>query len=638
MSGDTITHTPAATGVAVPASQTEPVQPAQGSALELSTGAQTLGEMIVRSRDRDGVALRYKEAGSWKEIGYPELVRRARAIAKGLIALGIEPGERVSILADTRPEWTIADAGSFCAGTVVAPIYHTNSPEECEYVLRHSEARAVFCEDASQVAKVDQIHAHCPALEHVIAFDGAGEGAITMDRLIELGSDVPDEQVDARVASAEPDSMASLVYTSGTTGPPKACILTHRNFIEATHSLEERLDLTRTDEPIEFFLFLPLAHVFGRITQMFTLDLGGTLIYWQRDPTRLLDDIREARPTIFSSVPRVWEKIYAAATSGIADQPRLKRAMFGWALGVGHRVRELERSGATPGHALALQHHVADRLVHSKVRDLFGGRVELAVTAAAPIAREVLEFFDACGIVVVEAWGMTETCAAGTINTDLEMKMGTVGKPVPGLEMRVAPDGELQARGPNIFTGYFKNEAATDEALPGGWLATGDLGAIDAEGYVTITGRKKDLIITSSGKNISAANIENALKQTRWISEAVVYGDNRPYLVALLTLDPDELPALARQLGVPADPVSMASDGQVIAEIQSAVDAVNQRFARIEQIKRFTILERELSQEAGELTPTLKVKRNVVYKEFASVFDALYEQSEPQHNGRPARD
>ena len=597
---------------------------AERSALALSTGAQTLGEMILRAHDRDSVALRYKENGTWKETGYRELVRSARDIAKGLIALGVQPGERVSILSDTRPEWTIADAGSFCAGTVVAPIYQTDSPEECEYVLRHSEARAVFCEDASQLAKIEQIRDHCPDLEHVIAFADAGNGSISTEQLVELGAEVPDHDVDDRVAAVAPDSMASLVYTSGTTGPPKACILTHRNFMEAIHALEERLDLTRTEAPIDYFMFLPLAHVFARITQVFTLDLGGTIIYWQRDPARLLDDIRESRPTYFSSVPRVWEKIYTAATSGIADQPRLKRAIFSWSLGVGHRVRELERSGSTPRRALAFQHRVADRLVHSKVRDLFGGRLELAVTAAAPTAREVLEFFDACGILLVEAWGMTETCAAGTINTDLEMKMGTVGRPVPGLEMRIAADGELLARGPNIFAGYFKNEEATRETLPDGWLATGDLGSIDADGYVSITGRKKDIIITSSGKNITAANIENALRQKRWISEAIAYGDNRPYLVALLTLDPEEAPKLAEKLGVSPEMGSMVREERVLAEIQQAIDEVNKRFARIEQIKRFAILDRELTQQDGELTPTLKVKRKVIYDEFADTFNGLY--------------
>jgi long-chain acyl-CoA synthetase len=600
--------------------------PSERSGVDISTGADTLGEMILRGQDRDGVALRYKQNGRWHDVSYAQLVSSARGIARGLIALGIEPGERVSILADTRPEWTLADAGSFCAGTVVAPIYQTNSPEECEYVLRHSEARVVFCEDSVQLAKIEQIRERCPALEHVIAFQDAQRDAISLERLIELGADVPDRQVDERVAAVVPDSVATLVYTSGTTGPPKACMLTHRNWIAEARGLEQQLDLARTSAPIEFFLFLPLAHVMARITQIFTLDVGGTLIYWQRDPARLLDDIKEARPTYFPSVPRVWEKIYTAATSGIVDQPWVKRALFNWSLDVGQRVRELERSGDTPGRALAVKQRVADRLVHSKVRDLFGGRLELAVSSAAPIPREVLGFFDACGILLLEMWGMTEMCGAGTLNTDVEMKMGTVGKPMPGLEMRVADDGELLARGPIVFAGYFKNAEATRETLPGGWLATGDLGTIDADGFVTITGRKKDLIITSSGKNITPANIENALKETRWISEAVTYGDNRPYLVALLTLDPEEAPKLAAHLGIAPDVAAMAGDDRVYAEIRKSVDAVNQRFARIEQIKRFAILGRELSQPDGELTPTLKVKRSVIYRKFAGIFDGLYSE------------
>jgi len=595
------------------------------TALELSSGPRTLGEMVLRACERDGAALRYMEAGSWSEVSYPQFVRSARDIARGLIAVGIAPGERVSILAETRPEWTTADAGSLCAGTVVAPIYQTDSPEECEYVLRHSDARAVFCEDAAQVAKIEQIRERCPALEHVITLAGERAGSITLERLIELGVDVPEQRVDTRVAAVRPESMASLVYTSGTTGPPKACILTHRNFMQAIHVLEERLDLTRRGAPIEFFMFLPLAHLFARVVQMLTLDLGGTMIYWQRDQARLLDDISEARPTSFPSVPRVWEKIYTAAASGVADQSWLKRAVFGWALGVGHRVRELERSGATPPRPLAIEHRVADRLVLAKVRERFGGRLELAVSAAAPIAREVLEFFDACGILLLEAWGMTETCAAGTINTGLEMKMGTVGRAVPGLELRVADDGELLARGPNIFAGYFKDAEATRQTLTGGWLATGDLGSIDADGFVSITGRKKDIIITSSGKNITPANIENQLRQSRWISEAVAYGDRRPYLVALLTLDGEQAPKLAEQFGISPDVSKMASDERVRAEIQKTVDAVNQRFARIEQIKRFAILPRELSQQEGELTPTLKVKRSVVYNAFADIFNGLYE-------------
>ena len=606
------------------ASDVSEADTAPRSALDLSTGASTVGELILRSERRDGVALRSKQEGAWRERSYREFVGSARAIARGLIALGIARGDRVSILADTRPEWTIADAGSMCAGAVVAPIYQTNSPEECEYVLRHSEARAVFCEDAAQLDKIEQIRHSCPALRHVIAFHDARAGSISLDDMIGWGTGVPDDEVDARVRAAEPDEIASLVYTSGTTGPPKACILTHRNFMEATHTLEESLDLTGAGAPIEFFLFLPLAHVFARIVQIFTLDLGGALTYWQRDPQRLLEDIRESRPTYFPSVPRVWEKIYTAATTGVADAPPHRRAIFHWALGVGRRARELERAGARPSRLQAAQLRLADRLVLSKVRDLFGGRLELAVTAAAPIAPEVIELFDACGLPLLEAWGMTETCAAGTINTRAGMKIGTVGRPVPTLEVRVAPDGELLARGSNIFAGYFKDAHATGETLSDGWLATGDLASIDADGFVTITGRKKDIIITSSGKNITASNIENALKQTRWISEAVVYGDRRPYVVAMVTLDAEEAPKLAERLGVDADPAAMSNDERVRAEIQEAVDAVNERFARIAQIKRFAILDRELSQEHGELTPTLKVKRAVIYERFATLFDSMY--------------
>jgi long-chain acyl-CoA synthetase len=626
MSSDAINYRAmTSTASAPPSSARLGTLPAERTGLALSTGADTLGAMVLRAGARDGAALRCKENGGWREISYRELTRSARDIAKGLIALGVEPGERVSILSETRPEWTIADVGSLCAGTVVAPIYHTNSPSECEYVLRHSEARAVFCEDETQLAKIEQVRNSCPDLHHVIAFKGSRPGSLSVEQLIELGREIPDQQVDDRVGAVSADDLASLVYTSGTTGPPKACMLTHRNWMEQAHMIEESLDLARHDAPIEFFLFLPLAHVFGRITQMCTLDLGGTLIYWTRDPTRLLDDIREAHPTYFSSVPRVWEKIYTAATSGIADEPWLKRALFNWSLGVGRRLRERERDGRAPGRLLAAEHRLADRLVHRKVRDLFGGRVELAVTSAAPIAREVLEFFDACGMVVLEVWGMTEMCGAGTLNTEGEMKLGTVGKPGFGLEMRVGPDGELLARGPIVFAGYFKNEEATRETLPEGWLATGDLGSIDAEGFVTITGRKKDIIITSSGKNITPANIENALKQTRWISEAVVYGDNRPYLVALLTIDAEEAPKLAGQLGIPPDVPAMANDDRVRREVQSAVDAVNAKFARIEQIKRFAILGREMTQQHGELTPTLKVKRAVVYDQYREVFDSLYE-------------
>ncbi len=598
------------------------------SAAGQGTGEATLGAMVLRAGSQyGGAALRHKDGGSWVDVSYAEFAQTVREIARGLIALGIERGDRVAVLANTRPEWTLVDMGAFCAGAVVAPVYHTNSPGECAYVLSDSDARVVFCEDAAQLAKLDDVRERCPLLAHIVLMEGEHDGAISLAALRELGAGVPDAAVDERVAAVAPDDIATLVYTSGTTGPPKGCVLTHDNMLFATRDYEQRLELELQSEPGTFFMFLPLAHSLARMIELAALDTGGTLTFWQRDPKRLLDDIREARPTYLPSVPRLFEKIYTAAHSGIAEQSAPKRAIFSWSIATGKRMRALERSGAhIPAH-LAWRHRLADRLVLSKVRGLFGGELRLAASGAAPIAIEVLEFFDACGILVVEGWGMTETCAAGTINTERELRFGSVGRPLPGIEVRLARDGELLVRGPTVFREYFKQEAATHEALNDGWLSTGDLAAIDADGYVSIVGRKKDLIITSSGKNISPSNIENELKTTRWISDAVVFGDNRPYLVAMLVLDADEAPRLAEQLGIAGDDVAMlAGDDRVHAELQKSVDEVSARFARIEQVKRFTILDHELTQAAGELTPTLKLKRAVVYAKYARVFGGLYEE------------
>lgn len=592
-----------------------------------STNAATLGAMVLRAGAlHAGPALR-RRAGTAAatEISHPQLARRAREVARGLIALGIEPGERVAILGGTRPEWTIADLGAFCAAAVVAPIYHTNSPEECAYVLHHADARAVFCEDAAQVAKVMAVRAACPSVRHVIVLDGRADGAMTLDELRVRGAAVPDGAVDERVAAVTPDDLATLIYTSGTTGPPKGCELTHDNFLSATHAYEDRLDLSRDDVPIVFFMFLPLAHSLARIIEVAVLDVGGTLAYFSGTMDRLLDDLKELQPTYVPAVPRVFEKIHTAALAGVADAP-LKAAILRRSIATGRRVRALQRAGRPVPRALRWRHALADRAVLSKVRGLFGSRLELATSGAAPISRDVLEFFDACGVLILEGWGMTETAAAGTLNTARELRFGTVGKPLPRTEVRVADDGELLVRGPIVFRGYFKNPEATAEALLDGWLATGDLAAIDADGYVSIVGRKKDLIITSSGKNISPANIENALKTNRWISQAVVFGDDRPYLVAVLTLDAEEAPKLAEQVGVPPDMTAMVADARVRGVIEEGVAAVNGRFARIEQVKRFLLLDHDLSQAGGELTPTLKIKRAVVEHQLAARLAALYDE------------
>jgi long-chain acyl-CoA synthetase len=593
-----------------------------------TTGARTLPEMILRSVEKhDGPALRFSRDDAWRELSYRELGATVRGIARGLIALGIEPGDRVSILASTRPEWTLVDLGALCAGAVIAPVYDTNSPDECGYVLEHAGSRLVFCENAEQAEKVAQVRKRCPALEHVVSFDGAGPDAISLDALRARASEVPDSAPDAIARAVSPDDMATIVYTSGTTGPPKGCMTTHENCMATARMYEERLGFAgATDESFVVFMFLPLAHSLARVTQMVVLDVGGTIAYWRGDPKLVLEDLAATRPTHVPSVPRVYEKVHTKALSSLEDAGALKRDIFKRALATGRRVRQLERDGARLPALLRVQHAIADRIVLSKVRGLFGPDIRLGLTGAAPIARDVLEFFDACGVLILEGYGMSETTAAATLNTPEAFRFGTVGRALPGAEVSIAEDGEVLMRGPHVFAGYYRNEDATSETFTeDGWLQSGDLGSIDEDGYLRITGRKKDLIITSSGKNISAANLESALRELRWISQAVVYGDNKPYLVALLTLDPDEAPALAERVGAAPDVAAMATDERVHAEIEAEVERVNAGFARIEQIKRFALLERDLSQEDGELTPTLKVKRAVVYEEFADRFDALYD-------------
>jgi long-chain acyl-CoA synthetase len=590
-----------------------------------ATGADTLVQMVLKATvTHDGPALRFVRGDAWTEMSYAELGETVREIARGLIALGIHPGDRVSILSGTRPEWTLADLGALCAGAVVAPIYHTNSPEECRYVLDHAESRVVFCENAEQAAKVEQVRHLCPTLEHVVTFDGAGEGTISLTELRGRGEAVEASAVDEIATQVHPDDMATIIYTSGTTGPPKGCVTSHRNCMATAEMYEHQLAFG-PGEPV-VFMFLPLAHSLARMTQMLAIDMGGTIAYWRGDPKVLLEDLAAARPTHVPSVPRVYEKVHTKALAGVEGAGRVKRAIFHWALDTGRRVRELERRGGRPKGLLRRRYALADKLVLSKVRGLFGSEIKLGLAGAAPIAQDVLEFFDACGVLILEGYGMTETTAAATLNTKERFRFGTVGQALPGAELAIADDGEVLMRGPHVFGGYFRDEDATGETFTeDGWLRSGDLGSIDDDGYLRITGRKKDLIITSSGKNISAANLEAALREIRWVSQAVVHGDNRPYLVAVLTLDLDDVPALAARLGVEADPAVMAEDERVHAELAREVEAVNARFARIEQVKRFTILDRDLTQETGELTPTMKVKRAVVDREFGDVFDALYE-------------
>jgi long-chain acyl-CoA synthetase len=583
----------------------------------------TLGQMVLDAAARfGGVALQFPRGGQTAQITYPELGTICTEIARGLIALGIEPGDRVAILGLTSANWTLADCGSLCAAAVVTPIYHTNSPEECAYVLAHSETRVVFCDDGAQAAKIERVRDRCPGLEHVITFEPV-PGAIALEEVRARGSEIPVERVHERLAAVETDHVATLVYTSGTTGPPKGCMLSHENFLATVRMYAQQLGLGPAHS---MFQFLPLAHVLARVAQVVTLSVGARVIYWGGDMARIIDELPAASPTHVPAVPRIYEKIHGAATGKVAEARPYERALFDWALRCGKRARAALRDRRQPDLPTDLQYRIADRLVLSKVRRVFGPGLEVALVGAAPVAAELLEFFDACGVLVLEGYGLTETCAAATINTVDAVRFGTVGRALPGAQVAIAEDGEILIRGPHVFKGYYKDPEATEEVLRAdGWLCSGDLGELSDEGFLSITGRKKDIIITSSGKNVTPVNIESELRDTRYITEAVVYGDNRPYLVAMLTLDRDESVKLAERLGIASDPATLAAHPGVHAELAREVDRVNQKFARIEQIKRFAILERDLTQADGELTPTLKVKRAFVYDKYADRFARLYE-------------
>jgi long-chain acyl-CoA synthetase len=585
------------------------------SVLSDITTARTLGEVALgAARRHTSVALR--KPGS-PDVGYEELGRAVREIAGGLAALGVEPGDRVGILGGTVPEWTLADFGALCSGATVVPVYHTNSPEECEYVLSHAGVKILILEDAKQAAKIAKVRASLPELERIVVMTGTAEDALTLAELrAQAGADVADE----RVAAVAPDDPATIVYTSGTTGPPKGCVLTHANLLSMAGAYTERLGLR--ERPYVYFQYLPLAHVLARMVAIVGIDTGGTLAFWSGDAKRIAEDIGEAAPTHVPTVPRLLEKIQ---TRALGQATGYKGEIFTRALRTGERVAKAKREGRSPALLDRARHAVGDKLALSKVRAVFGPNDAIVVTGAAPIGTEVIEFFAACGVIVLEGYGMTETCAAATLNTPSEWRVGSVGKALPGTELATAEDGEILMRGPHVFAGYHRNEEATAAVMrEGGWLASGDLGFVDADGYVHITGRKKDLVITSSGKNISPEMIESALRETPWISQAVVAGDRRSYLVALVTIDPDEAPRLAAEAGVPAEMASMADDERVRAIVEKDIQAANQRFAAIEQVKRFKILPRDLSQADGELTPTLKVKRSVIYDRYATAIDRLY--------------
>jgi long-chain acyl-CoA synthetase len=587
------------------------VAPAAGS-----TASATIADMMGLAAEKfaDRVAARRKVDGQWVDATYAEVGAAVSEIARGLIDLGLGAGDRVAILCTTRPEWAYASFAISSAGGVVVPIYPTNSPEECGYVAGNSEARFVVCEDATQVAKIAQVRDTLPALEEIVAIEPA-EGALALEELRERGRGRDAAEVAERARAVTPEDPYTFIYTSGTTGPPKGCVLSHGNY-RSVLSMCEEISVLEGDDSV--YLYLPLAHSYALLIQLLAVDLGAAVAYFGGDTKQIVPELMEVRPTYMPSVPRIFEKIYTLVTSN-NDPAQIRQATE-----LGLKVRELQEAGQPVPDDLQAAFDKADAELFANVRNVFGGRLKQANTGAAPIATEILEFFFACGVPVLEGYGMTETSTVSTTQTIENHRIGTVGQALPGCEVRIADDGEILIRGPHIFGGYYKMTDESFGAIHDGWLHTGDLGSLDEDGYLSVTGRKKDIIITAGGKNLTPANLENDLKQSRWISQAVMYGDRRPYPVALLTLDPEEIVAFARERGLPEDPAELARHPEVHELIQGVLDEVNAKYARVEQIKRFAILDHDLSQETGELTPTLKVKRNVVNEKYAELFDELY--------------
>ena len=600
-----------------------------------SAGSKTIAGLVPRAvaEHGDRTAIRFKRDGSWHDVSYAELGEITQEIGLGLIDLGLEAGERICILANTRPEWTYADMAATSAGLTVVPIYQTNSPEECLWVISDSEAVAIVVEDAAQLEKIVEISEQVPKLRTVIVMEppagAAGNGAasslplsaISLDEVRERGKDKPADALEARRAAVKPGDAFTFIYTSGTTGPPKGCVLSHGNYAAIIDMVGEAGEI-QGDEVI--YLYLPLAHSFALLIQLAVFDLGGTLAYFGGDTKEIIPELQEVKPTYLPSVPRVFEKIYTLAHGAIQAMEPAERERAEKAIALGVKVRDMMNRGEAVPAELQAAFEEADERLFANVRAIFGGNVRHATSGAAPIAKEILEFFWACGVPVLEGYGMTETATAATSSTVAEHRFGTVGKALPGVEIRIAEDGEILVKGPNIFQGYHNRAESSFGTIEEGWLHTGDLGSLDEDGYLSITGRKKDIIITAGGKNLTPANIENDLKQSRWISQAVMYGDARPYPVVLITLDEEEMPIFAREHGLPEDLASLCNEPKVRELIQVEIDRANAKYAQVEQVKKFCILDHDLSQATGELTPTLKVKRNVVNEKYAELFDALY--------------
>ena len=559
-----------------------------------------------------------------------------RDLSLGLEGLGVQVGDRVAILADSRPEWTITDLATLTAGAVTVPVYASLPAGQVGYILADSGARVVVAEDEGQAAKVREERHRLPALETVIVMDPGTDGVQNGERSL---ADVVDRghtrmmtedglgrTYKERSQAIDPDALATIIYTSGTTGHPKGVMLSHHNIVSNIVDADQRIGITDDDTALSF---LPLSHAFERMVVYLYLYKGATVAFGEAIDT-LGRDMQQVRPTVMTGVPRVYEKLRARILGAVAAASRFRQVLFAWGVGVGHAAASARLAGREPGLLTRVQEGLADRLVLLKIRGRTGGRLRFVVSGSAPLSREVAEFLFAVGLPVVEGYGLTETSPGLTLSPLGAVRLGTVGQALARVELKIADDGEILARGPNVMVGYYNNPEATATVIRDGWFYTGDIGRIDADGYLSITDRKKELIVTAGGKNVAPQPIEALLKRDPLVAEVVLVGDRRRFVSALLVPD---FPMLAQRLAVdgraPGNPAELASRDDVLRIFQSFVDQANSQLASYEQVKRFALLPTEFSIETGELTPTLKVKRRVVEERWKAAIEEIYAQSPP---------
>ncbi|MYW66196.1 AMP-binding protein [Streptomyces sp. SID8379] len=556
--------------------------------------------------------------GTWQDVTSTVFLAEVRAAAKGLIASGVQPGDRVGLMSRTRYEWTLLDFAIWSAGAVTVPVYETSSPEQIQWILGDSGAVAILIESDVHAAAVESVRGGLPHLTHVWQIDAGG-----VEELNRTGAQVPDETVDERSASAKADDPATIVYTSGTTGRPKGCVLTHRSFFAECGNVVERLKpLFRTGE-CSVLLFLPVAHVFGRLVEVASL-MAPIKLGHAPDIKNLTDELAAFRPTLILGVPRVFEKVYNSARA--KAQADGKGKIFDKAADTAIEYSRALDTPKGPSLALKLKYKTFDKLVYSKLRAVLGGRGEYAISGGAPLGERLGHFFRGIGFTVLEGYGLTESCAATAFNPWDRQKIGTVGQPLPGSVVRIADDGEVLLHGEHLFTGYWNNEGATEEALADGWFHTGDIGTLDEDGYLRITGRKKEIIVTAGGKNVAPAVIEDRIRAHALVAECMVVGDGRPFVGALVTIDEEFLAKWLADHGKPAgaSPASLREDPDLLAAIQSAVDDGNAAVSKAESVRKFRILGAQFTEESGHLTPSLKLKRNVVAKDYTDEIEAIY--------------